>query len=493
MIGVRRKIMAVLWILLGLLALFALVLVGNAVRVRRRARPLGPKPAPVPRERQQQYAQGLGEMVRCATVSRKGKPHEDAEFARLRAAVERLFPTFHARAEKRTFSDDCWVYRLPGKDNSRRVMLMSHHDVVAAGGTWAHPPFAGEVADGRVWGRGTVDTKGPLYAEFQALEELLQSGWTPPCDVYLASSHNEEYAGDGIPLAVEYFKQRGEDFALILDEGGAVIAPPLPGVSCKCAMLAVHEKGRCALTCTAADGASHGGLAPKKETPVVRLSRFIAAVSQKPPFIKRLYPEVRAMFEALCPYMSFPLRLVFANLWCFGPLIVRLMPALNPQAGAMVGTQCAFTDIATGEKDGGKACTARAFLRCVDGEDLQRDMAAFTALAGRFGVEVAPGDERDWHAPADMSRPGFGAVKQCVEACFPHTACAPFLLPAGTDARHFTDICPCVIRFAPIDIDPQQFSSVHGPDENLGVEALAGAVDFYKYFLTHGLEQAVGG
>ena len=75
------------------------------------------------------------------------------------------------------------------------------------------------------------------------------------------------------------------------------------------------------------------------------------------------------MFEALCPYMSFPLRLVFANLWCFGPLIVRLMPALNPQAGAMVGTQCAFTDIATGEKDGGKACTARAFLRCVDGED----------------------------------------------------------------------------------------------------------------------------
>ena len=108
-----------------------------------------------------------------------------------------------------TFSYDCWVYKLPGKDQSRNMMVMSHHDVVAGTGEWKHPPFAAEIADGKLWGRGTVDTKTPLFAEFTAFEELLGEGFEPPCNLWLASSHNEEIGGDGIPLALEYFKKAG--------------------------------------------------------------------------------------------------------------------------------------------------------------------------------------------------------------------------------------------------------------------------------------------
>ncbi|MEG1477406.1 MAG: M20/M25/M40 family metallo-hydrolase, partial [Oscillospiraceae bacterium] len=63
---------------------------------------------------------------------------------------------------------------------------------------------------------------------------------------------------------------------------------------------------------------------------------------------------------------------------------------------------------------------------------------------------------------------------------FPHIASAPFVLPAGTDARHLTEICPCVIRFAPIDLDKQQFASVHSENENIDVHTIANAVEFYK-------------
>ena len=87
---------------------------------------------------QAEYAARLGEMIRCKTVSVRGS-YDDAEFAKLRDTVQKLFPLIHKKAEKMTFGDDCWIYKIEGRDKSRNVMLMSHHDVVAAKGEWKHP------------------------------------------------------------------------------------------------------------------------------------------------------------------------------------------------------------------------------------------------------------------------------------------------------------------------------------------------------------------
>ena len=345
-------------ILAVLLLLFA-VLALNAVRAKQRGRRLAPQPDYYSEAELAQHAERLAQMIRCETVSCR-ESFDDTEFKKLRDTVRELFPLFHEKAQFMTFSYDCWVYKLPGKDQSRNMMVMSHHDVVAGTGEWKHPPFAAEIADGKLWGRGTVDTKTPLFAEFTAFEELLGEGFEPPCNLWLASSHNEEIGGDGIPLALEYFKKQGIEFELILDEGGAVIAAPMPGISCKCAMLAVHEKGRHLLKCTAEEGASHTGLAPKTDTPVVRMAKFIAEVSEKKPFIRRIYPQVRAMFEGLCPYMAFPMRLIFANLWLFAPLLKTLMPKINPMAGAMLGTMCSFNTINGGKYGSVQAKTVEA-------------------------------------------------------------------------------------------------------------------------------------
>ncbi|MEG2120113.1 MAG: hypothetical protein RRY53_07125, partial [Pseudoflavonifractor sp.] len=91
----------------------------------------------------------------------------------------------------------------------------------------------------------------------------------------------------------------------------------------------------------------------------------------------------------------------------------------------------------------------------------------------------------DYHAPAALSTPMLPFVQSCIAAVFPEVVSAPFLLPAGTDARHFSDLCSAVLRFAPIDLTPQQFASVHGRDENLDLRALNDAVEFYRYLLTH--------
>lgn len=428
------------------------------------------------------YARRLQAMIRCATVSEKDT-YDDTEFARLREVMRELFPLVHEKCIRRNFSRDCWVYELPGLDQSRSILLMSHHDVVPAEGQWEHEPFSGKIAEGRIWGRGTVDTKTPLFAEFSALEELLEQGFCPPCNVFLASSHNEEQGGDGIPTALEYFKQRGIAFEVVLDEGGAVINPPLGGMKCeKCAMVAVHEAGRYKLICTAPGSNAHTGLtAAVKASPTERMAGFIQEAAAGDVFIRRLNPQVRAMFGHLAPHCRFPMNILFGNLWLFGGLLRKVMPKLNPQAKSMIGTTCSFNKI-EGDKN---RCTAEASFRSVDRHDMEKDLAALRKTAEKYGVEIEVDKSSEYHDPADMSHPAFAYTKECIARVFPQYPAAPFILPAGTDARTLTEICPCVLRFAPIRLSAQQLASVHSENENIDLSAVTDAVAFYRDFLAH--------
>ncbi len=198
--------MIILFVVLAIVLCLFFVLVINTVVATKKARKLT-EFKPFYNEKEiEYYVTRLGKMIQCKTVSVKDC-YDDTEFAKLRDVMTELFPTVHKVAEKMTFSDDCWIYKIKGKDESRNIILMSHHDVVAATGDWLHPGFCGEIFDDCLWGRGTVDTKTPLFAEFQALEELLSEGFIPECNVYIGSSHNEEIGGDGIPEALKYFKE----------------------------------------------------------------------------------------------------------------------------------------------------------------------------------------------------------------------------------------------------------------------------------------------
>ena len=428
------------------------------------------------------YAKKLQKMIQCKTVSVK-ESYDDTEFAKLRDIMEELFPLVHKNAKKMTFSDDCWMYCIPGEDTSRNIMLMSHHDVVAVDGEWKYDGFAGEIAENKVWGRGTVDTKTPLFAEFSALEELLSEGYKFPCNVYIGSSHNEEIAGDGVPKALEYFKNQGIFFEVILDEGGAVIDPPVGGMKVeKCAMVAVHEKGFYHLNCTATTGSGHAGLtAGQKATPVERMSSFVHEISSKNIFIRRLNPQITAMFTHMAPHCKFPMNLVFGNLWLFGGILKKIMPSLSPAAGGLLGTTCVFNKIEGSTES--KGCTARATLRPVDSADWKVDLQNFIDIAKKYEISVEIDKTSEYHEPADMTKPQLAYTFECITKVFPEYPPIPMILPAGTDARHFTEICPCILRFAPIRLSAQQLASVHSENENIDVDAIGYAVAFYKEFV----------
>lgn len=254
----------------------------------------------------------------------------------------------------------------------------------------------------------------------------------------------------------------------------------MSGIKCKCAMLAVHEKGRYTLRIKASQTAGHGSLADKIKTPAVRMAGLITKMEKEQPFLRNMHPEVQAMFEELAPYMVWPMRLVLGNAKYFGGVLKRLIPAMNAQAGSMLGTTCTFKNLQT-DKDG--TCTAEVFFRCVKEEDLRKDLETFQNIAEEFQVEFDEVLEDEYHHPASLLSEEYAYIKSCVEEFFDYAACAPFILPAGTDARHFSNLSDAVIRFAPIDINNQQYGSVHNIDENISMDAVVRAVKFYKKLL----------
>lgn len=471
--------MVILYIILAVIVILAAVLLVNTALASSRARKLEGQHPTFTEKELESYGETFARMLRCATVSVKDS-HDDREFAKLRAVVEADFPLLHEKAERQILAEDCWLYKISGKDPSRNILFMSHHDVVPADDDWTMPAFDGIIKDGKVYGRGAADTKGSLCAILFGMEEMLREGIQPPVNVYIVSSHNEELGGNGMAATLEYCQKQGITFEVILDEGGAIVEPPLAGMDCEmCAMVAVHEKGRLKLRCTVKNESSHVSLTAFKGNPVERMAQFIQEITKGNIFVRRLHPQTRALFTGLAPYCKLPMKVLLSNLWLFGGPLTKVLPKLNATAGGMVGTTCNFQTIEGSVNS--KKCTSSVMLRNVNEEDLKADYKAFKAVADKYGITLET--ERDeYYAPADMSSPAYAYTLDCLAKVFPRFPAAPYILPAGTDAWRLTPVCNCVLRFAPTRMSKQQLGSIHSADENLDISAVAEAAAFYKYF-----------
>ena len=436
-------------------------------------------------EKNNEYVAKLSRMINCKTVWTRENENK-AEFDRFYAELDEMFPNLKSKAEKLTFGGGCFVYVIRGNNAKKNIMLMSHHDVVEGSDEWETDPFCAAEKDGYLYGRGTIDTKTPLFAELQAAEELLAEGYDfNGINLWIGSSNNEEVCGDGIVIAVEYFKANGIHFDAVIDEGGAITEGQIPGVACKSAVVAVHEKSRHIYRCTAKiDPRGHGGFGGAKDSAVERLSRFIAEVSDKKNKIYKgkFYPEVRATFERHVPYMSFPLNFLFGNIGVFAPIIKKIMMGI-PAANAMLSTGLSFTTLDAGDSRDpqmrAKTAETTMFLRCVREDDLYDGLKKIKKIAEKYGVDIEE-TERDYCKPTDFNGETYKRVEALLHNNFPDVAVVPFLLTAGTDARRFTDVADSILRFAPIDLNKKQFASIHGENEHIGIKNIGECVVFYK-------------
>ena len=471
--------MIVLWILAGCLGLMLILLLAAVVRtllIPGKRSTYEPNPDP---ERAEAYAKKLSAMIRCETVSVPGEDQRE-KFLAFHKVLEGLFPLVHEKLRK-TEIDGSLLYTWKGEKNDRPLVLMSHQDVVPAEGEWEHGPFSGDIADGKVWGRGASDTKCSVMAFFQAAEELLVTGYVPPQDVYLSSSCTEEWGGDGCPKLVAELERRGVRPYLVCDEGGGIITEPIGGIHGNFAMVGVFEKGKADVKFSAVSEGGHAS-APKAHSPVARLAAFVNEAETKPVFRRKKPKEVAAMFKTLAPYASFPLKLVFGNLWLFRPVLLKVLPMISAQAGAMIRTTIAFTMMS-----GSDACnvmpqeaSVSANMRFIPHQGMEESLDIIRKLAEKHQLKTEVLSANDYTEPVDINGEAFRTVQRVIGETFPGCAGSPYVMTGATDSRFYQRICDNVVRFAPVIYGPEQMKGMHGMNENIEYSCLPGAVDFYK-------------
>ena len=424
-------------------------------------------------------AQKLSKMIQYDTTSH-ANVHEEEKFLGFHKVLEELFPLVHEKLE-RTVIDGNLLYYWKGKSSEKPILLMSHQDVVPAEGEWLHEPFSGDIADGKVWGRGASDTKCSVMAFFEAVEELLREGYTPDCDVYLASSCTEEWAGDGAPKIVEELKRRGVELFIVCDEGGGIISAPIGGIKGNFAMVGVFEKGKADVKFTARSTGGHAS-APAKNTPIARLAAFVNEVETHTPFKRKFLPEVSAMFARLAPYAPFGLKLVMGNLWLFAQIMKPVLGRISAQAGAMLQTTIAFT-----MQSGSDAynvlpqeATLGANMRFIPHQGEKESLEIIKALAAKHGLETEIVHSNDYTEPVDINGEAFKLVEKVIGETFPGLPVSPYVMTGATDAQFYQPICPSCIRFAPVIYGPEQMKGMHGLNENIEYNCLPGAVSFYQ-------------
>ena len=427
------------------------------------------------------YAKKLQKMVRVNTVSIKDQPDPE-KFRKLHKVMEKLFPNVFKTCKKIDL-DGNLIMHWKGKDRSLQpIVLTSHLDVVAAEGDWAYPPFSGTIIDDKIYGRGSFDVKCGVFSFYQALEELISEGYKPACDVYLASSCTEEVGGDGAPKIAEWFVKHKIRPFILCDEGGAITEDPFVGVKGNFAAVGIFEKGYGDIKIIAKGNGGHSST-PGKNTPIARLAKFEAEIEKKSPFRVEFTPAVDALMETMAQYCSnFPLKVILHNLWLFRPILKKVMPAISSQAAAMLQTTMCFTmqKGSNGYNVIPQEAYVTANLRFIPFEGKEASLEIVRKIAAKYDLIVEEINCSDPSSSLDLNGPQYRMVKETINKVFPGVEIIPYVVTGGTDSRFYDGKVDACVRFEPINTSKDQLSRMHGIDENIDINTLPLAVEYYK-------------
>ena len=434
--------------------------------------------------RSMQYAQILSKLIKFETISSR-ENKDIAKFLEFHDLLRETYPNFFNTVECENF-DGSLLLKWKGTDPSLKpVMLMNHHDVVEASGEWTHPAFSGEIADGKVWGRGTLDTKGGLAMMLQAAEELIKEGFTPKRDTYFVTACTEEVGGEGGDAISRALQERNMTFHMVLDEGGMIMYDPIGGADGTFAMIGVGEKGYLDLKFIAKSNGGHAS-APAKDTPLVRLGKFMAEADKAECFEVKMSDTVKEMLTRFSPTMSGVMKMACGNVNAFEPVLKKVMPMISPAGAALLRTTLAFT-MAKGS-DGTNVIPQEAWvvgnMRFSHHQGKKASIEAIANLAKKYVIETIVTDDGIESDIADFKGEAFKFIEDAVNEIFPEYKPVPYIMNAASDSRYFNRVCDNCLRFVPFKINKQQLDSVHGIDENVDIDTLAPAVDFYRYVIT---------
>lgn len=431
----------------------------------------------------------LSRAVTFRTVSpQPPEPRDEAAFTAFLDWLEQAYPRVFANLEAERIGGLTLLLSWAGTDSTAApVLLAGHYDVVpvtpGSEQDWQHPPFAGTVADGYLWGRGALDNKNGVIGLLEAVDWMLEQGEQPRRTVYFSFGHDEEIGGEhGARAVVDTLERRGVRLAWTLDEGSFVFENMFPGVEQPIALINTAEKGNVTVRIVASAAGGHSSM-PPRHTAVGRLAEALVALERNP-VPGGLDGLPAQTFDAVAPHMPFLPRLMFANRWLFGPLVEAQLEDLA-FANAMMRTTTAPTMLSGSPKENVLPAEVSAVVnfRVHPRDTVESVVQHVRSLVENehVHVEALPGNPAS--GVADAQGEGFRAVADAVRAEFGELLVAPGLLVAATDSRHYARIAEDAYRFNPMVVTEAELDGFHGTNERIPVAGMLQGVRSYVRLL----------
>ncbi len=395
------------------------------------------------------------------------------------------FPLTDTKLERIQLNDFSYIFKWEGREKEKLpVLFMAHFDVVPVRAEgWLHQPFSGDIEDGIIWGRGTLDTKNSLVAIMESTELLLEEGFKPERTIYLAFGGDEEVSGiKGAVAAVKYFREHGIHFDWVLDEGSIIAENMFSIVKKPLALIGIAEKGFVNIRVSASGTGGHASM-PPAHTASGLVAGAVAKIEAHP-FPVSMSGTVSRFLKALIPHTDFPTALILSNLWIFKG-IVKLIFTKTPPSAAMIRTTQAVTVMKGSSKDNILPHFAEAIIniRIIPGETVDSVLKRVQGIVKNKQVKIEFQDSGYASDPvheSDVKGRGYSAIATAVEIVYPKAMVAPFLVTAATDSRHFEPIADNIYRFSPMVLTSDDIKTVHGVNESISIKNFKNMIRFFK-------------
>lgn len=440
-------------------------------------------------------AERLSRAIQCKTINCADHSRTDyGPFDQLHALIRASYPHVMAAGTMEVLGQRSLLITLPGSDPGLRPCLfMSHQDVVpVVEGTeddWTYPAFSGAIAQGYIWGRGTLDIKNQVFGCLEAAEYLLSHGQRLRRTVYLAFGDDEETLNLGAKTIAEALQSRGVQLEFVLDEGSCTIesgdAYGAPGTYI--APVELMEKGYADLELTVRSPGGHSSR-PFGGTSLGRISQAITRIVEHP-FPVRLTPVMAGAFRAIAPYVTEePLKTLVQDVDQNADAIARYCyetRALFP----FVTTTIAPTVI----RGSSAACnvmpqdmSAVVNFRIAEGETAEQVLSHVRQAVADEGVELRFLQANDPSATARSDGYGYARLVESMSRYFRDVVFLPSLTAGATDAHCYEIVCDTCLRYSPFLASPEDAArGVHGTDERISVRAYTQGIRALIHLMEH--------
>ena len=370
------------------------------------------------------------------------------------------------------------VARLPGR-SGRTIVLMSHSDVVpAVAAEWTHPPFGGDVVDGTLYGRGTLDTKELGILQLMTLLLLHRQGIQPQDELLLLIEPDEEEGAGGVKGMLEKYPDLFRNVRMVLNEGSTgtlgVVAPDTVVFFVQTA-----EKGPAWMKLIARGYTGHASV-PVPDNAVTTMVRALDRIAAyetplRPP------PTVVELFATLAERQPFPNSLVMRHV--DSPLVQALFRKRlteRPLINAMLRTTISLTGVHGGYKTNVIPGEVDATLDCRvivgdSGEALRRELER-VVNDPRVTIELTQNGTPN-ESPVDPTL--MTVVRDVVTRYAPGSLVAPLMTSGVTDSAHFRQRGVPAYGFIPIALSEAELAGMHGKDEHLALDRFRLGVRMY--------------